>query len=172
MPSVGAPTPSSARSCPLVRAPVHGGHAQIDPEFSNTLARASLSAHDLPADESHPLLRLTPFVLRVLATERHESHRIERHLYGRAARQGDPGSAQAFMSLEDELIRRFVPKFVWHRLETAARRNHFATQRLAATAYQFAQTSAQHLAFRQRRNVLKFDTWLADSLSFVGSGGV
>jgi len=108
--------------------------------------------------------------LHVLATERHESHRIDRQLYGRAARQGDPGSAQAFVSMEDELIRRFVPELVRRRLETGARRNLFATQRMAATALQYAQSSAQRLAFRQRRNVLKYDTWLADSLSFAGSG--
>lgn len=42
--------------------------------------------------------------LHVLGTERHEAHRIDRQLAGRAGRQGDPGSAQFFLSLEDELL--------------------------------------------------------------------
>ena len=47
--------------------------------------------------------------LHVLATERHEARRIDRQLFGRCARQGDPGSAQAIVSLEDELFRRHAP---------------------------------------------------------------
>jgi len=101
--------------------------------------------------------------LHVLATERHESHRIDRQLYGRAARQGDPGSAQAFVSMEDELLKRFVPEMVRERLG-------WSTGRVAGVAFRFAQSSAQRLAFRQRRSVLKYDTWLAESLSFAGSG--
>ena len=108
--------------------------------------------------------------LHVLATERHESHRIDRQLYGRAARQGDAGSAQAFVSIEDELTKRFVPEFVRRRLAASARQNDFAAQRLASAAFRYAQSAAQHLAFRQRRNVLKFDTWLAESLSFACGG--
>ena len=41
--------------------------------------------------------------LHVIATERHESRRVDRQLFGRSARQGDPGSAQAFVSTEDEI---------------------------------------------------------------------
>jgi preprotein translocase subunit SecA len=42
--------------------------------------------------------------LHVLGTERHEARRVDRQLQGRSARQGDPGSAQFFMSLDDELL--------------------------------------------------------------------
>lgn len=45
--------------------------------------------------------------LAVIATERHDEHRVDRQLFGRAGRQGDPGSAQAFVSLDDQLVRRF-----------------------------------------------------------------
>jgi preprotein translocase subunit SecA len=107
--------------------------------------------------------------LHVLATERHESHRIDRQLYGRAARQGDPGSAQAFVSIQDELIRRFVPRIAGRRLESAAHNNRSGLQRMAAIAFKYAQFAAQRMAFKQRRQVLKFDTWLAESLSFAGS---
>ena len=48
--------------------------------------------------------------LHVIATEMHSSKRIDRQLVGRAARQGDPGSFQFFLSLEDELLRCREPK--------------------------------------------------------------
>jgi preprotein translocase subunit SecA len=47
--------------------------------------------------------------LHVIGMERHESARIDRQLIGRAARQGQPGSAQFFLSLEDELVARHAP---------------------------------------------------------------
>ena len=45
--------------------------------------------------------------LMVLATERHESRRVDRQLRGRCARQGDPGESKFFLSFEDDLMRRF-----------------------------------------------------------------
>jgi preprotein translocase subunit SecA len=45
--------------------------------------------------------------LHVVGSERHESRRIDNQLRGRAARQGDPGSSRFFLSLEDDLMRRF-----------------------------------------------------------------
>jgi preprotein translocase subunit SecA len=47
--------------------------------------------------------------LHIVGTERHESRRIDNQLRGRAGRQGDPGSSRFFLSLEDELMRRFAP---------------------------------------------------------------
>lgn len=107
--------------------------------------------------------------LHVLATERHEARRIDRQLYGRAARQGDPGSAQAFVSADDELLQRFVPSPLRRQLESSVSANRPGTQSLAATSFRYAQFVAQRQAFRQRRQVLKLDTWLAEALSFAGS---
>ena len=59
--------------------------------------------------------------LHVLATERHESGRVDRQFFGRAGRQGDPGSSQAFLSAEDELVRRFLPPAGRWALERATR---------------------------------------------------
>ncbi|MHB8092110.1 MAG: preprotein translocase subunit SecA [Syntrophales bacterium] len=106
--------------------------------------------------------------LHVIATERHESGRIDRQLFGRCARQGDPGSAQAFMSVEDELIRRFVPAFLRKRLTNALNGGAPGANILAKTALFQAQRTAQRLAYRQRRDVLKMDTWLEEALSFSG----
>jgi preprotein translocase subunit SecA len=45
--------------------------------------------------------------LAIIGTERHESRRVDRQLRGRAGRQGDPGSSQFYVSLEDNLMRLF-----------------------------------------------------------------
>jgi len=108
--------------------------------------------------------------LHVLATERHESHRIDRQLYGRAARQGDAGSAQAFVSMEDELVKRFVPGIARRQVESVVRHARAPAEKLAGATFALAQFRAQRMAFRQRRSVLKYDTWLAESLSFAGGG--
>jgi len=108
--------------------------------------------------------------LHVIATERHESGRIDRQLFGRSARQGDPGNAQAFVSLEDELIKRFVPQTIQQQLKKAVETKVPGSEYLSGKILSYAQRAAQHLAYRQRKNVLKMDTWLEEALSFSGAG--
>jgi preprotein translocase subunit SecA len=110
--------------------------------------------------------------LHVLATERHESGRVDRQLFGRSARQGDPGSAQAFVSAEDELIRRHLPKPVQRNLESVLAANLPGHQRLGQAAFALAQRKAQRLAFHQRKAVLRMDDWLEEALSFTGAAAV
>ena len=66
---------------------------------------------DTPYEEGHKTLRdllaERPCGLHVIGSERHESRRIDRQLRGRCARQGDPGSSQFYVSLEDQLMRLF-----------------------------------------------------------------
>ena len=100
--------------------------------------------------------------LHVIATERHESGRVDRQLFGRAGRQWDPGSAQAYVSAEDEHVRRHLPKPVQNLLQTAGNRS------LANASITFAQRRAQKLALKQRAGVLRSDAWLDDALSFAG----
>jgi len=107
--------------------------------------------------------------LHVIATERHESSRVDRQLFGRSARQGDPGSAQAFVSVEDELIRRYLPKALRGTLAAAVRRDWPARERVANAAFGLAQNKAQSIAFKQRRAILRTDLWLDEALSFTGS---
>jgi len=106
--------------------------------------------------------------LHVLATERHEAGRIDRQLFGRSARQGDPGSAQAFVSLEDELPRRYTPHL---RSAVAARYGSTGREvasRWAARLFDVAQRRAERLALRQRKAVLGTDQWLDEYLGFAG----
>jgi len=106
--------------------------------------------------------------LHVLATERHEAGRIDRQLFGRSARQGDPGSAQAFVSLDDELPRRYAPHL---RSALAARYGSTGREvasRWAARLFDLAQRRAERLALRQRKAVLRTDQWLDEYLGFAG----
>lgn len=105
--------------------------------------------------------------LHVIATERHESGRVDRQLFGRAGRQGDPGSAQAFVSSDDELIRRHLPAPARRVLDGALRRNLPARERISKAAFRLAQQRAQKLAYRQRQEILNADLMLDEALSFA-----
>ena len=107
--------------------------------------------------------------LAVIGTERHESGRIDRQLYGRAARQGDPGTAQAIVSIEDELVPRYSPHAA-----RALRKRYGKTDRdissgLVRRVFDSAQAKAERLALRQRKGVLRTDDWLDEYLGFAGS---
>ncbi len=106
--------------------------------------------------------------LHVIATERHESGRVDRQLFGRSARQGDPGSAQAFVSAEDELLRRHLPRAVRELFLRVFKTRAPGHEKAAQAAFALAQRNAQNLAAKQRRAVLRTDTWLDESLSFAG----
>jgi preprotein translocase subunit SecA len=102
--------------------------------------------------------------LHVIGTEMHGSGRVDRQLFGRAARQGDPGSAGMFASLEDDLIQRCLPPVAVQTLKEGV------TPWLVPQAFSYAQRTAEKLAFRQRRSVLRSDRWLDENLSFAGKG--
>lgn len=108
--------------------------------------------------------------LHVIATERHESHRIDRQLYGRAARQGDPGSAVAFVSAEDELLRRFSPESARGLLAQSIRRRDRLAGWLGAKLSAYVQWRADRQAFTSRKAVMQMDTWIDEAVSFSGSG--
>ncbi|MBN1553449.1 MAG: preprotein translocase subunit SecA [Phycisphaerae bacterium] len=107
--------------------------------------------------------------LHVIATERHEARRIDRQLFGRCARQGDPGSAEAFVALEDELVARHTPH-----LAKSLQKRHGKTKTTEISSkwnhrlFDHAQKKAQRQALRQRKGVLKNDDWLDEYLGFAG----
>ena len=107
--------------------------------------------------------------MHVIAAERHESGRIDRQLFGRCARQGDAGSGQAFMAADDELLRHHLPEAMRKPLVRALDNKTMGAVLLAKIALSRAQKSAQRQAFLQRKNVLRTDVWLEESLSFTGS---
>jgi preprotein translocase subunit SecA len=93
--------------------------------------------------------------LHVLATEMHSSSRIDRQLVGRCARQGDPGSCQFWLSLDDELLRVLTPA-VRSRLRRGARPNRHAQlpQRWVGVFHR-AQRRLERLHRKQRKDLLK-----------------
>jgi len=107
--------------------------------------------------------------LHVMATERHEAGRIDRQLYGRSARQGDPGSADAFVSLEDELVRRHAPHLAAAYARRCGQTDRQISSPLTHRLFDAAQRRAERLALRQRKSVLKTDDWLDEYLGFAGA---
>ncbi len=106
--------------------------------------------------------------LHVIATEMHESRRIDRQLYGRSGRQGDPGSFEALVSLEDELSRLHLGGG----LAALARRALAAgpRSRLALWLVRYAQWRAERGNAAIRRELLTMDEQLGDLLAFSGKG--
>lgn len=102
--------------------------------------------------------------LHVIMTERHESRRIDRQLAGRSGRQGDPGRVETHLSLEDELMRRFM--------SDAARsvRGPLARRLAGPGLLRAAQKQAERVDAKARRGVLRSDEKLADFLAFAGRG--
>ncbi|NDV62883.1 prepilin peptidase [Puniceicoccales bacterium CK1056] len=106
--------------------------------------------------------------LHVIASERHEARRIDRQLFGRSGRQGDPGTAVAFISCEDELLLRFAPKWLLG-LFTKCLKNRLPGGRMIGLlTNNFVQWKAQKIALYSRKSVLKMDTWLDEAISFSG----
>jgi preprotein translocase subunit SecA len=107
--------------------------------------------------------------LHVVATERHESGRIDRQLYGRSARQGDPGSAVAVVCLEDELVKRYSPHLTGTLTKRYGDSDREVSSRLTRKLFNVSQRKAERLALRQRKGVLRTDDWLDEYLGFAGS---
>jgi preprotein translocase subunit SecA len=96
--------------------------------------------------------------LYVLGTERHESRRIDNQLRGRSGRQGDPGESRFYLSLQDELMRRFNSAMV-ERFLTAAGipEDQPIESKMVSNAIRSAQTQVESQNFEMRKNVLKYD---------------
>ena len=106
--------------------------------------------------------------LYVLATERHESRRIDNQLRGRSGRQGDPGASSFFLSLEDDLMRIFGSE----RMESMLKRlgleeGEAITHTWVNKALEKAQSKVEARNFEIRKNLLKFDNVMNDQRKVV-----
>ena len=108
--------------------------------------------------------------LHVLATERHEARRIDRQLFGRAGRQGDPGSYQAILSLDDELFSDLMGDRTRAIVERVSRGDGPLNPWLTRMLVLLAQRSAEVRQSGVRRDLLKLDENLGDMLAFSGRG--
>ena len=93
--------------------------------------------------------------LAVLGTERHESKRIDNQLRGRSGRQGDPGLAQFFVSLEDDLILKYSTEYMQDRLEPYRKGKAIGKEVLAFVDK--IQDFAVNQHFDARKNLLEYD---------------
>jgi preprotein translocase subunit SecA len=107
--------------------------------------------------------------LHVILTEYHDSARIDRQLYGRAGRQGDPGSFEALVSLEDELfVAHAAPLLAWLGPRLGA--DGVLAGRRAHSLRRFAQGTAERQNARIRHHTVEMDNRMEQALAFAGRG--
>ncbi|HYT27927.1 MAG TPA: preprotein translocase subunit SecA [Ktedonobacteraceae bacterium] len=100
--------------------------------------------------------------LRIIGTERHESRRIDNQLRGRAGRQGDPGSSRFYLSLQDELMRRFAAERVSKIMEFAGMDEDMPLESgMVSRMIEQAQTRVEGQNFDLRKNVVEYDDVIA-----------
>ncbi|MGZ4560825.1 MAG: preprotein translocase subunit SecA, partial [Mycobacteriaceae bacterium] len=108
--------------------------------------------------------------LYVLGTERHESRRIDNQLRGRSGRQGDPGESRFYLSLGDELMRRFngpMIEGIMNRLNLPE--DMPIEAKMVSKAILSAQTQVEQQNFEIRKNVLKYDEVLNQQRTIIYS---
>jgi preprotein translocase subunit SecA len=106
--------------------------------------------------------------LHVIAAEPNESARIDRQLFGRCARQGDPGSAQGIFSLEDEIISRYSKNTAAYLKKRYTNAESDISSPIVRGVFHMAQKRAEKMALRRRKAVLSTDHWLDEQLGFAG----
>ena len=108
-------------------------------------------------------IKLTPEVreaggLAIIGTERHESRRVDRQLRGRAGRQGDPGSSQFFVSLEDDLMRLFGSERIARLMDSMGLKEGEVIQAgMMSRAIERAQKKVEENNFGIRKRLLEYD---------------
>ena len=108
-------------------------------------------------------IKLTPEVkaaggLAIIGTERHESRRVDRQLRGRAGRQGDPGSSQFFVSLEDDLMRLFGSGRIASMMDRMGLKEGEVIQAgMMTKAIERAQKKVEENNFGIRKRLLEYD---------------
>lgn len=96
--------------------------------------------------------------LHIVATERHEARRIDNQLRGRSGRQGDPGSSRFYLSLEDDLMRKFGSERLSGIMDRLGMEEDIPIEHKAVTnAIEKAQKRVEQVFFEMRKNRLKFD---------------
>jgi preprotein translocase subunit SecA len=118
-------------------------------------------------------IRLGPGVaelggLHVIATERHDARRIDRQLYGRGGRQGDPGSYEAIVSVEDEIVQEVFHGHAARLVRFLRLKRPLLPRWLGAPVVLVAQRLAERRHAGIRRDLLRLDDHLGDLLAFTG----
>ncbi|HEX8939942.1 MAG TPA: preprotein translocase subunit SecA [Candidatus Limnocylindrales bacterium] len=126
-------------------------------EVDRETYEAALAEAKRTCDEDHERV-VAAGGLHIIGTERHESRRIDNQLRGRAGRQGDPGSSRFYLSLEDDLMRRFASDRVAGLMERLGLEEDVAIEsRLVSKTIESAQSRVEGYNFDIRKRVVEFD---------------
>jgi preprotein translocase subunit SecA len=118
---------------------------------------AALAEAKITTDEDHERV-VAVGGLHIIGTERHDSRRIDNQLRGRAGRQGDPGSSRFYLSLEDDLMKRFASDRVAGLMERMGLEDDVAIEsRLVSKTIESAQSRVEGYNFDMRKRVVEFD---------------
>lgn len=105
--------------------------------------------------------------LHVLGTERHESRRIDNQLRGRSGRQGDPGSSQFYLSMEDELMRRFGSDNMKAMMDKLGMDDDPIESKLVSRAVESAQKRVEGNNFDARKQILQYDDVMREQREII-----
>jgi preprotein translocase subunit SecA len=118
---------------------------------------AALAEAKIVTDEDHERV-VGAGGLHIIGTERHDSRRIDNQLRGRAGRQGDPGSSRFYLSLEDDLMKRFASDRVAGLMERMGLEDDVAIEsRLVSKTIENAQSRVEGFNFDMRKRVVEYD---------------
>jgi preprotein translocase subunit SecA len=96
--------------------------------------------------------------LAIIGTERHESRRVDRQLRGRSGRQGDPGTSQFHVSLEDNLMRLFMPERIARIMDRLGlKEGEVISHSMVTSSIERAQKKVEENNFGQRKRLLEYD---------------
>ncbi|MFZ4584907.1 MAG: preprotein translocase subunit SecA [Acidimicrobiia bacterium] len=156
-----------------------GGNAELLAEAE--MAARGTTPEESPADYSVVLAELQAKCkaagdhvrdlggLYVLGTERHESRRIDNQLRGRSGRQGDAGESRFYLSLEDELMKRFAGGAMNWVMDRAFPEDMPLEARMVTKAIERAQNTVEGRNFEIRKDVLKYDEVLNEQRKIIYS---
>lgn len=106
--------------------------------------------------------------LHVIATERHEARRIDRQLFGRCGRQGDPGSYEEIGSQHDDLVSSQLPLWLRRIAQRSLQLGGRPGESAVIGLLKYAQTKAQRRSIKIRIQMQKMDEYLENVLAFTG----
>ncbi len=136
---------------------VLGGNLEMELQESGKTSADAIQAITKNWQERHNLV-VSAGGLHVLSTERHESRRVDNQLRGRSGRQGDPGSSQFYLSLEDNLLRIFASERVSNLMGKLGLEEDEAIEHNWVTkAIENAQKKVEGRNFDIRKQLLEFD---------------
>ncbi len=127
--------------------------AEAEPE----VYEAALAKAKADTEEDHERV-VAAGGLHIIGTERHDARRIDNQLRGRAGRQGDPGSSRFYLSLEDNLMKRFASERVASLMERMGLEGDVAIEsRLVSKTIENAQSRVEGYNFDMRKRVVEYD---------------